>query len=339
MALDCVKLTGLCFADEQDGGQLLLENILIYIIDRFCYEKHLASDIIRMGSEEEGIGIGVSSTLGIVFFFMLLFLAYKNRESMPTGFGEAILVLPKFIANMMPFAFLAYGIAGDIVNQEYRLSIPSIAAFSSMILVGPLSQVLAKNNSVILSPQDTSGTLWCTLPGLESIESPYLPTAFMSTAIIGFYYLCWAWHTPRPWKGTLLAFSIVFTAQVTTFLLGDCSSSYKPIGGSVLINLIISTVLGIAIGAISFASTFSNPSYNPYNLPGGSASSATGQTGGNPPAHLSTCPDGSVPVNGKCPYGPKKTAHSYPVQDGGDENTFVAELYKNGQLVTESIAA
>jgi len=44
---DWVKLIGLCLADEQLGGQLLLENILIYILSRFCYEKHLASVIIR----------------------------------------------------------------------------------------------------------------------------------------------------------------------------------------------------------------------------------------------------------------------------------------------------
>jgi hypothetical protein len=50
---------------------------------------------------------------------------------------------------------------------------------------------------------------------------------------------------------------------------------------------------------------------------------------------LAKCPDGSVPIDGKCPY--KTTGTSQAVQD--TENTFVAELYKNGQLVTDSIAA
>jgi hypothetical protein len=107
--------------------------------------------------------------------------------------------------------------------------------------------------------------------------------------------------------------------------------SYKPLFGSVLINILLSTLAGIIIGAISFASASGNASLNPYNLPGGSS----GATGGPPPAHLSKCPDGSVPIDGRCPY---RTGHSQPVQGGGDENTFVAELYKNGQLVTDSIA-
>ena len=50
---------------------------------------------------------------------------------------------------------------------------------------------------------------------------------------------------------------------------------------------------------------------------------------------LAKCPNGSVPIDGKCPFSPKKTL----AVQGGDENTFVAELYKNGQLVTDSISS
>jgi hypothetical protein len=156
--------------------------------------------------------------------------------------------------------------------------------------------------------------MWCTIPGLEGVESPYLPTAFMSTAIIGFYYLCWAWHTGRPSTSTLLAFGIVWIAQFGTFIFGECSMSYRALFGSVLFNIILSTVAGIIIGAISFASAQGNARLNPYNLPSGLPNASTG---------------GSTLKN---------VGHSQPVQAGGDENTFVAELYKNGQLVTDSIA-
>lgn len=287
-----------------------------------------------MDNEEKGVFEGISSTVGVVLFGLGMYLLYKNRDSLPTGIGEIPTTFVTFIANMMPFALLAYGIAGDVVNQEGpRLSIPSIAAVLSILVVGIGSQMFATSYGANLSAQDTSGLMWCTIPGLEGVESPYFPTAFMSTAIIGFYYLCWAWHTGRPSTSTLLAFGIVWIAQFGTFVFGECSMSYKPLFGSVLINILLSTLAGIVIGAISFGSASGNIRLNPYNLPGGTAS---GAVPGNPPAHLSKCSDGSVPIDGKCPY---KTGHSQPVQGGGDENTFVAELYKNGQLVTDSIAS
>jgi hypothetical protein len=290
-----------------------------------------------MDNEEKGVFEGISSTLGVVLFGFGMYFLYRNRDSLPTGIGEIPTTFVTFIANMMPFALLAYGIAGDVVNQEGpRLSIPSIAAVLSILVVGIGSQMFATSYGANLSAQDTSGLMWCTIPGLEGVESPYFPTAFMSTAIIGFYYLCWAWHTGRPSTSTLLAFGIVWIAQFGTFIFGECAMSYKPLFGSVLINILLSTLAGIVIGAISFGSASGNIRLNPYNLPGGTASGAApGAAPGNPPAHLSKCPDGSVPIDGRCPY---RTGHSQPVQDGGDENTFVAELYKNGQLVTDSIA-
>jgi len=283
-----------------------------------------------MDNEAKGIFEGVGSTMGVVLFGFGMYFLYRNRDSLPTGIGEIPTTFVTFIANMMPFALLAYGIAGDVVNQEGpRLSIPSIAAVGSILVLGIGSQMFATSYGANLSAQDTSGLMWCTIPGLEGVESPYFPTAFMSTAIIGFYYLCWSWHTGRPWTSTLLAFGIVWIAQFGTFIFGECSMSYKPVYGSVLINILLSTLAGIIIGAISFASASGNASLNPYNLPG----SNNGQ--GHTQGRLSKCPDGSVPIDGRCPY---RTGHSQPVQGGGDENTFVAELYKNGQLVTDSIA-
>jgi hypothetical protein len=285
-----------------------------------------------MDNESKGVFEGISSTLGVVIFGFGMYFLYKNKDSVPAGISEIPTTFVTFIANMMPFALLAYGIAGDVVNQEGpRLSIPSIAAVASILVIGIGSQMFATSYGANLSAQDTSGLMWCTIPGLEGVESPYFPTAFMSTAIIGFYYLCWSWHTGRPSSSTLLAFGIVWIAQFGTFIFGECSLSYKPLFGSVLFNILLSTLAGVIIGAISFGSASGNASLNPYNLPGASPSAATGRR----PATLSKCPDGSVPINGNCPY---KIGHSQPVQDGGDENTFVAELYKNGQLVTDSIA-
>lgn len=305
-----------------------------------------------MNSEEKGIIEGVSSATGVVLFGLIIYVLYKNKDSVPSGIGEIPTTFVTFIANMMPFALLAYGIAGDVVNQEGpRLSIPSITAVLSILIVGIGTQMFATNSGADLSAQDTSGLMWCTIPGLEGVESPYFPTAFMSTAIIGFYYLCWSWHIGRPSISTLLAFGIVWIAQLFTFFFGECQLSYKPVFGNIFFNILMSTGVGIAIGAIAFASSFSNPRQNPFNSPGSSGGGGGGgarcpngdaiefnednqpvckNTGG-----LAKCPDGSVPIDGKCPFSPKKTL----AVQGGDENTFVAELYKNGQLVTDSISS
>jgi hypothetical protein len=286
-----------------------------------------------MDNEEKGILEGVGSSLGIVLLGVGMFLLYKNKDNLPSGIGEIPTTFITFVANMMPFALLAYGIAGDVVNQEGpRLSIPSITAVASILVIGIGSQMFATSQGADLSAQDSSGLMWCTIPGLEGVESPYFPTAFMSTAIIGFYYLCWSWHTGRPWTPTLLAFGIVWIAQFATFIFGECQLSYKPLFGSVLFNILISTVFGIIFGAIAFASSFSNPRLSPYNIPSGPPAAS----GGPAPATLSKCPDGSVPIDGKCPYKPSSLS-SQQVQD--TENTFVAELYKNGQLVTDSISS
>lgn len=45
------------------------------------------------------------------------------------------------------------------------------------------------------------------------------------------------------------------------------------------------------------------------------------------------CPNGSLPINGGCPYSSNQSGVA---QEG--EQTFVAELYKNGQLVTDSLS-
>jgi len=266
------------------------------------------------------------TTIGI---FMVSFGLFRNKDSFPPGLLDIPLALVTFLGNLMPFALIAYGIAGDMINQDgVRLSIPSIAALGSIFVVGITSKIIATNGGVDLSKQETGGLVWCTIPGLESVESPYFPTAIMSTAIIGFYYMCWAWSTPSRLSWPLgLFFSIVYLVQLLAFMNGECAASYIPPFGGIVGSILISTVLGILIGTISWASTGKQTKFSPFNIPLGSPSGASG----------STCLPGYREVQGACVEATTTGGHSQQVQ-GGDENTFVAELYKNGQLVTDSIA-
>jgi len=282
-----------------------------------------------MGDEEKGEIEGAFMTLGgIVALGAIGFLLYRNRENIPSGIGQIPIGMLTFIANVMPFAMLLYGFSGDIINQEFRLSIPSIAAVGSVFVFGIITQLIAKSNGTDLSAQDSTGTLWCTIPGLESAESPYFPTAVMSTCIVAFYYLCWAWSTGSKSSNILLAtFGTILALQVVTFGFGECFASYQAPYGSSLLIILMPILLGAAIGSISFAATGQQSRYNPFNIPLSSPSAA-----------IPTCPNGGSPLNGVCP-NTGGSGHSQQVQGGGDENTFVAELYKNGQLVTDSISS
>jgi hypothetical protein len=290
----------------------------------------------------------------LVGLFMGGSTLYHFKDNIPSGVFDLPFALVTFLGNMMPFALIAYGFAGDVINQDgVRLSIPSFAAVGSIFLVGIVSKVIATNGGADLSQQETSGLVWCTIPGLEAVESPYFPTAIMSTMIVAFYYMCWAWTTPSKLSWPLaMMFSIVYTVQLLAFMNGECSASYIPPFGGIIGSILISTVLGIVIGSISWAATGKAPNLSPFNIPLGSPSAASGcMPGENRVANgcreafteqfsskKLRCDPGYAEVQGVCVEATTTGGHSQQVQ-GGDENTFVAELYKNGRLVTDSIAA
>ena len=298
--------------------------------------------------------LGGGLLVGLAMYFLI-----KYQASLPSSLPQLPLIGITFLANLIPFALLTYGFAGDFINQEYltpRLSAPSIGAFLAMLIVGLGGQAYAGTQGIDLSVQDTSGLLWCTIPGMENAESPWIPTAFISTATIASYYLFWAWHTNRAYGGMSLGFTGVLFIQLMAFSLGGCSDSYKPLFGNTIINIFAAIVIGVVTALITYLSTSlaGGLKYDPFptsTTAGGAGGgdgggmkcpdggtvefNSTGQPICKNTGVLAKCPNGSVPIDGKCPY--KTTGTSQAVQD--TENTFVAELYKNGQLVTDSISS
>jgi hypothetical protein len=289
--------------------------------------------------------------------------AFSNSGlSMPSSTTSMITAVVAFVANVLPFALLAYGLIGDLILWNYRLSIPSLAALGSVFIVGFVSRIIATGYyNKDLSNQDTFGSSWCTLPGLEVLESPWLPTAFLSTGLIATYYLCWIGDTNGDLSRALSVLGIVWGIQLASFLATDCASSYFPIFGSVFLNIILSTGIGALLGLVTFSIVRKNAAYNPmeikittvqppnyYDFGNSSAECPAGtKPAGNhtckyddtfePFTNGTVCENGYEMSGGKCVQS--SAGHSKPVQ-AGEESTFVAELYKNGKLVTaESIAA
>jgi len=299
--------------------------------------------------------------LGIVLAVGLGLIAWSIKAQagtsveLPTGFGDGMTYFLAFLSNFAPFSLFAYGFVGDVINGgNYRLAIPSVAALVPMLMLGAYTLYLVATGALDLTAQNTTGLVWCTIPGLEHIESPYIPTAFIATSTILLYYFWWSLQTyghisTGLWAGALA----VIVVQVVSFFVGECRKSYTPFG-NIGLNIIVALFIGVVVSASTFGVYRGDPTKNPFNI----SMTGTGAGGGSGmqcpnggtvefnkagqpicknTGVLAKCPDGSVPIDGKCPY--KTTGTSQQVQGGGDENTFVAELYKNGQLVTDSIAA
>jgi len=236
---------------------------------------------------------------------------FMNRDKVPEGLAAIPASFIAFLSNVMPFAILVYGFAGDLINQTFRLSIPSFFALAGIIITGITTQIMAKRNNKDLSGQENTGQLWCTIPGLESVESPYIPTAFISTTTIGMYYIFWAMYSGKPFGYMALKFAAVLMVQFSVFVLGECNASYFPIFGEgtpVMFNILGSVFIGIILSMIAFtASLNGGMEYNPLIEAGSTV---------------------------RRPRGP---GHTQQVRQG-DENTFYAELYKDGQLVTDSLS-
>jgi len=281
----------------------------------------------------EGIGAGGMALVAIVIFgFSYILQKYKisGTTEGSTGLAMASTILV-FFANIGPLAMLTFGLISDVFNSEFRLSIPSIAALIAVFLVGITTQSYAAINSTLdTTAQDSEGRLWCTIPGLEAIESPYIPTAFVATACIVGYYLIWLGDSPVGTASWIFGGGVVclFGVQIASFIAGDCAPYYQQLFGSIVFNIVIAVVIGLAAGGITYASVKNMSSKNPFNLSVNSPGKGGGKIVCDNNSDERTCK-----VEKFTAETPKKS-----IEYEGDEATFVAEIYKNGQLVTPTLA-
>jgi len=278
----------------------------------------------KMDNETTGIFIG-ALMMGVIWFLSQRYGGISLEASPSFGVaGEAFKSMIVWVANVLPFTTLVSGVVVDVINQYgVKYSLPSIVALVFMAVIGLGGQFWASSiGGLNLNSEETYGSFWCTIPGLERLESPYVPTAFMGTSLIYVYFLTWAGAMGVPAGRIATMFGITLGLQLTSYLMGGCYQSYASIAGpGGLLNIVIPIGLGALVGSVTAGSAIAadKSHYNPF-IP-----TANGATGGDE--------NKSSPSNDKLTSG-----HSQPVQGGGDENTFVAELYKNGQLVTPTLA-
>jgi len=289
--------------------------------------------------------------------------------------GDYSSVLITFLSNFLPFALFTFGFMSDIVHLEWRASIPSFAGVAAVVLVA----IIEGFTDIGLTRADNSATSWCTIPGLESLENPLLPMSFILSSTILVYYLCWTGRPGSPSMNVFgIVAGLVLLIQMVSFSIsGNCKDYYyimSPTLG-VAANVLAAIAVGAAIAGITFGSVSASTvfggsgDYNPF-LRGQPSTGASGPPPRTPniPAHGGKCADGSnvkKTPSGKygcpsssliCPDGSKAFREGTmlfcpPVSNGMNQSSaqptvgedgdiyVLADLYKNGQPVTQSISS
>jgi len=283
----------------------------------FCYEKHLASSI-RM----ESGWVAFWATIGTLVFLGLTGISVSGVLNLPiAGFPQGLRgifnVILQFFSNFIPFSLLTFGFMSDLVHQQFKAGLPSSVAIGLVFLSAVISRLVAGTTGLSLSRAETSGNVWCTIPGLEQLESPYIPMAFVITSCITSYYTLWSVRTmknsPENMSFAILGMVLIFIQMATFAFIGDCPSYYRTfelpyIGRSAFINILAALVYGSFFGYLTYQFThaFDAVRWNPY-----------------------------IARNPYEKEGFESEGRTEPVQD--TDQTFVAEIYKNGQPVTDSL--
>jgi len=273
----------------------------------------------------------------------------------------------QFISNIIPLAGILFGFAADIlVYHEFKASLPSFVCLAIVLVNAIASRVVfsMNNDSSLLSTQSVTNSTWCSIPGLEELESPYIPMIFTITSFMLTYYGAWnSIGASQDGVTTIIAVSCgVVLAQMASFgFISDCPKFFQPLTfyvKSPVWNILLALLIGSVVGGSTFLATFYTDAarWNPISTRNSNSREMSGPTckdgstpdktpSGRPGCKTqdSKCPDGSTPFKednvsycSPTVENFENPGHTEPVQE--DEQTFVAEIYKNGQLVTESIA-
>jgi hypothetical protein len=274
------------------------------------------------------VGIGV---LGLALVATVLIKSGKVRSptdgpnfTMFSGVGRFFFA----IANFIPFGLVLFGFIADMISQEFRYSISSIVAIVTMIINYFAGNALGNRMNVDTIPMaGGADSRWCSIPGLEGLESTTLPMNISTTVSIVLYYV-WFAIADRPVGENISLFAglgAILIAQIISFASSGCSEYFTAIKGNMAYNMVIAILLGITCSAIAFSSVhWGAPEYSPFTTVGNVGKMGGLQsTGGLPPVKSGLS---APPTGGKCS----------PVE-GGEEDAMVCEAYRNGQLVTDTL--
>lgn len=260
-------------------------------------------------------------------------------------FGPTIGSFFQMLINLMPISLFTYGFVADTIHQEVRGSIPSIAVLLSLLIGRVVTSISGGLSLFQDQSESNSSVFWCSLPGLEYLENPYLPSTLFSSLTIGMYYLWWALQTGSANQqiiiGSIVAFSVA--SAFVQFTLGGCANLYyalipiKTAGmGVIFQTVLVSAAISAGLwGLIQGV----YPEKNPLPSLGIPSGPNTWNLGPQLTNLNKSCPAGQQWDNTKNQCVPiwHSTGPNQSAAPSSSDQIVEARAYKNGVEVTQSI--
>ena len=315
-----------------------------------------------------GTGFGIAG--GFVLAGLLIYVLKNFQGADYPSFQYA-----SIIAMYLPVSYVLVGIFTDIVTQRLNESVSSIAAITAVLINSALNTFVTRNGYLTsvklqetISQNGNIGDLYrrvfegCTVPGFESLESIFAPQSFVIIWTLFFYFLT---VMKQENKGQSISglLGLTTSALLVQGMFISSNKCLKPeyyAGGSLVTPLLFPIVLGGIVGSLF---GWQAPAIIKAigQIPSPSCAPGTANYGGIccPPAQHNSngtcvdhCPAGTISVGHICltpdevqsgrggglgsvlpPVGDPTSGSS-----SSDDNQFVCEAYKNGELITSTIA-
>jgi len=280
-------------------------------------------------------------------------------------FGDIVSRIVLFI----PIAVVMFGFIADMVLGEYHYSAGGFTAIIGMVInklggdsIGPALTRMASYmpsmptfgrtppppppppgltaaEMAMLGGQ-RGGAVPCSLPGFEWLENTFAPQGTVMSMTVLFYILIEMWDTGRTANslGVGMTTLFVFLLQSVVYVRNDCLSRYTYGKWS----LVIALVMGIVFAGSAYGTVKATA-----KITGSSGTRGTLVPPKNPTAVNFSCPAGThLSPEGNCVGGVGGSENIAVGQFQGETSAptdpndqFVCEAYKDGELITSTIAS
>jgi hypothetical protein len=253
-------------------------------------------------------------------------------ETPPTSFNplQWASVSSRQLILYMPYVLVLFGFIRDIIYEDLRYSIASLIGIASVIvnyLFGLIGQSIigAPIPQPAVNPGDLNSGLGCGVPGFQALDSIFAPQAIVLPVSFLAYILIDLASNRDALKniGISVLFGVLPIIQSLILFLNNCFSKYyfgnKWFG---IPMILIALIIGTGSGALGYLAVYKiRPTALPSqeNLPTTNRNFGTTQKMG---------------VNEQIITIGEKSKQSEPVDDN---DQFVCEAYKDGELVTSTV--
>ena len=255
--------------------------------------------------------------------------AAPDTPAVPNAFYQWLEIFGTDLIHYLPMSLALFGFFADAINQDFRFGIGSLIGISS-VFVNYIVSVLGKRFGFVL-PSWVNGNPptvdICTVPGFAAFESVYAPQSIVFTTSIFMYYLIDFVKNRDMNKniGLLSLFGgLLLIESVTTMRITECRGAYYFTGNSFPLSIILAIFIGSFYGYLGWQTV---SIVAPSKLP-----SSINETFIN--KSIPVIKSDKLPGVGKCKSGAEKC----DAPSDKEQDQFVCEAYKNGELITSTIA-